>query len=67
MSIPIIIKPNTPPPIAKIKVIEFDEVCVGPGVGPGVGAGVGPSGDMHLPNMEDPSLVSHCAGGTHLG
>jgi hypothetical protein len=63
MSIPIIIKPNTPPPIAKIKVIEFDEVCVGPGVG----AGVGPGGDIHLPNVEDPFLVSHCAGGTHLG
>ncbi len=46
-----------------------------PGVGPGglgpgglgVGPGVGPGGDIHLPNAGDPSLVSHCAGGTHLG
>ena len=54
MIIPIIIKPKTPPPIAKIKVegsdgAEGNGVGPGPGAGPGagpggVGAGVGPGG-----------------------
>ena len=46
MIIPIIIKPKTPPPIAKIKVEGSDGAegnGVGPGAGPG-GPGAGPGG-----------------------